>query len=125
MIERFKKDNSGMDDERAQKEVDKFMMDAEMVNALVTYEQKKSRGEIEVEFDTPQFDLFTLFISGYLVYVVGSIVKRTIDRQNAAALLNDDATGQAADAVQGAIDAVQVTADVIQNTALDVVQGAM
>lgn len=125
MIERFKKDNNGMDDERAQKEVDKFMMDAEMVNALVTYEQKKSRGEIEVEFDTPQFDLFTLFISGYLVYVVGSIVKRTIDRQNAAALLNDDATGQAADAVQGAIDAVQVTADVIQNTALDVVQGAM
>ena len=113
MITRFKKDNSGMDDKQAQEEVDRFMMDVEMVNTLITYEQKKSRGELSP--DTPQFDWFQTLISGYLVYVVGSIVKRTIDRQNAAA--------DALDAAQSAVDAVQTAVDV--NVAFESTQSAV
>lgn len=120
MIKRFKNDNNGLDDERAQKEVDKFMMDAEMVNTLIVYEQKKSRGELEPE-ETNQIDFFQLFISGYLVYVVGSIIKRQIDRQTTTGALLDGVDG---DAIQGAVDAVQTSTDVIQ-TSLDVVQSSM
>jgi len=42
LIERFLSDNSKFDQERAETEVDKFMMDAEMVGAFIKYEKKKS-----------------------------------------------------------------------------------
>jgi hypothetical protein len=110
MIERFKKDNDGkMDDERAALEVDKFMMDSEMVNALVNYEQRKSRGEIMP--DGPQFDWFTLAISGYLVYVFGSLILKIINGRNA--VVTDEAGVN--DAIQGAVDAVAM----IQHSNLD------
>ena len=42
MIAKFKKDNKGFDDERAAKEVDKFMMDIEMIEKYIAFEKKKA-----------------------------------------------------------------------------------
>ena len=42
LIAKFKKDNKGFDDERAAIEVDKFMMDVEMVDKYIAFEQKKA-----------------------------------------------------------------------------------
>ena len=42
LMAKFKKDNKGMDDERAKVEVEKFMMDAEMVNSFIAYEKRKT-----------------------------------------------------------------------------------
>lgn len=42
LIARFVKDNPGFDEERATQEVDKFMMDAEMVNKFIAFEKKKA-----------------------------------------------------------------------------------
>lgn len=42
LIKRFMEDNKGFDRERAETEVDKFVMDSEMVNAFIQYEKKKS-----------------------------------------------------------------------------------
>lgn len=118
IIKRFVKDNDGkLNEEKAGKEADKFMMDSEMVNTLIMYERKKAAGELNTE--GPAFDWFTVLVGGYLVYVVGSTVKRSLDKQNID--IDEDATGAAIDAVQGAVDAVSTSVDIVQNTLLDAV----
>ena len=88
-----------------------------MVNTLIMYERKKAAGELNTE--GPAFDWFTVLVGGYLVYVVGSTVKRSLDKQNID--IDEDATGAAIDAVQGAVDAVSTSVDIVQNTLLDAV----
>jgi hypothetical protein len=120
IIKRFVKDNDGkLNEERAGKEADKFMMDSEMVNTLIMYERKKAAGELNT--DGPAFDWFTVLVGGYLVYVVGSTVKRSLDKQNIDIDIDEDVTGAAVDAVQGAVDAVSTSVDIVQNTVLDAV----
>lgn len=114
IIERFKKDNTELDDERAQKEADKFMMDAEMVNMLMSYENRKSRGEIVSE--GPEFDWFTVLVGGYLVYVVASVILKQLNRNGE---LDRMIQGVQSDTVQGAVEAVQATSDAVQNVALE------
>lgn len=132
MIERFIKDNDGkLDKESAAKEVDKFMMDSEMVNMLVSYERAKAAGQLPKD-EGPAYDWFTILVGGYLVYVVGSTVKRVIDRQEGAGVdamdvmnESENAAGAVMDTVQGAVDAVQTSVDVAQNTLLDSVQSTV
>lgn len=135
MIERFKKDNEDnkeMTDERAEKEVDKFMMDSEMVNMLINYEQKKAAGELEP--DPFAFDWFTVLVGGYLVFVVGSTIKKAIDGPQGVADVGEivdgvvtvpDAVAGSEAAVQSVVDAVQVSLDAVQSTLLDSVSGAV
>ena len=130
MILRFRKDNAGLEDAQAQKEVDKFMMDSEMVNKLIRYEQMKADGEISVDSGAPQFDWFTVLVGVYLVYVVTSIVKKSLDNRNAIVdgVLDggvDGSGGVTTDAVQGAIEAVQSSVDVAQNTVLESVHSTV
>ena len=59
IIGRFQRDNKGMERERAEAEVDKFMMDAEMVNAFIAYEKKKTepgylKSQAEATLSDPQ-----------------------------------------------------------------------
>lgn len=127
MILRFRKDNEGLEDAQAQKEVDKFMMDSEMVNKLIRYEQMKADGEIVTDVG-PQFDWFTVLVGVYLVYVVTSIVKKSLDNRNAIVDGGVDAggvDGSTVDAVQGAIEAVQSSVDVAQNTLLESVHSTV
>jgi hypothetical protein len=42
LIEKFKADNPNFDQERVEMEVDKFMMDVEMVNLYMAYNKKKA-----------------------------------------------------------------------------------
>ncbi len=124
IIARFQKDNEGLDEERAAKEADKFMMDSEMVNMLIAYEDKKARGELVP--DGPQFDWFTILVGGYLTFVIGSTIKRSFDRK--AALIDGgdvDVTVGGAASVQGAVEAVQGAVDVAQNTLLDSIQSTV
>mmetsp|Transcript_115509 Transcript_115509/g.331537 ORF Transcript_115509/g.331537 Transcript_115509/m.331537 type:complete len:226 (+) Transcript_115509:109-786(+) len=41
LVQKFQRDNKGMDEARANAEVSKFMMDAEMVNAYIKFERDK------------------------------------------------------------------------------------
>lgn len=48
-MEKFKRDNSGFTQERAEMEVDKFLMDAEMMSAYINYEKRKASGSLREE----------------------------------------------------------------------------
>mmetsp|Transcript_27264 Transcript_27264/g.41025 ORF Transcript_27264/g.41025 Transcript_27264/m.41025 type:complete len:283 (+) Transcript_27264:52-900(+) len=128
IIARFQKDNEGLDEERAAKEADKFMMDSEMVNMLIAYEDKKARGELVP--DGPQFDWFTILVGGYLTFVIGSTIKRAMDRKAAVIDGDVDIDGSVqvvpdAASVQDAVNAVQGAVDLAQNTILDSVQSTV
>mmetsp|Transcript_8159 Transcript_8159/g.9405 ORF Transcript_8159/g.9405 Transcript_8159/m.9405 type:complete len:248 (-) Transcript_8159:29-772(-) len=131
MITRFMNDNDGLKKDEAEKEVDRFMMDAEMVKALITYEQKTAKGEVYGGDDGP--DLFTLAIGGYAIYIFGSAAKRYLDGKAAADAIVDGvlgggdsvvvSVGDVIDVAQssgltdfGQIDAVQNTIQAIQTT---------
>lgn len=45
LLAKFQRDNKEFDEERAAQEVDKFIMDAEMVGMFINYEKKKVEGE--------------------------------------------------------------------------------
>ena len=46
MIAIFKRDNNSFTQERAELEVDKFLMDAEMMSAYINYQKKKASGSL-------------------------------------------------------------------------------
>jgi len=59
LISRFIKDNKGLEKEKAEEEVDKFMMDTLMVNKFIAYEQKKAdpdfiRNSLDENLSDPQ-----------------------------------------------------------------------
>lgn len=131
IIARFQKDNEGLKDEQAQVEADRFMMDSEMVNKLIRYEQMKANGEISPDLG-PSFDWFTILVGAYLVYVVSSIVKKSLDNRNAlppvdgaGAAADAVDVGGAVDAVQNAVEAVSPAVDIAQNTVVESVHGAV
>lgn len=73
LIAKFQKDCPHFDTARASLEVDKFLMDAEMVNAVITY-QKRRRAAIAAGSDLPtepqkldpvtEYGTYALFIAG-------------------------------------------------------------
>lgn len=72
LIARFIKDNKGMEQEQAESEVDKFMMDAEMVNRFISYEKKKNdpdfiRNSLEENLSDPNT------IGIYAAWVIGGV----------------------------------------------------
>ena len=91
-----------------------------MVNMLMAYEDRKSRGEIVP--DGPQVDWFTLLVGGYLVYVVGSIILKVL---NANGALDNLVNNAEPDTVQDAVEAIQATSDAVQNAALESSQSAV
>jgi len=49
IVEKFIRDNNGFTQERAEMEVDKFLMDAEMMSAYINYEKRKASGSLRQE----------------------------------------------------------------------------
>jgi hypothetical protein len=70
IVEKFTKDNKGMDPERIQTEVDKFMMDREMVESFIAYEKKKAdprnlKVEAEANLSDPStWGVYAVWIAG-------------------------------------------------------------
>lgn len=71
LVEKFQRDNKGMDEERATQEVAKFMLDAEMVNAYIKYERNKVenppdlRAEAEENLSNPKI------LGTYAAWLIG------------------------------------------------------
>jgi hypothetical protein len=70
IVEKFTKDNKGMDPERIQTEVDKFMMDREMVESFIAFEKKKAdprnlKAEAEANLSDPStWGVYAVWIAG-------------------------------------------------------------
>lgn len=70
IVEKFTKDNKGMDADRIQQEVDKFMMDREMVESFIAYEKKKAdprnlKVEAEANLSDPStWGVYAVWIAG-------------------------------------------------------------
>eukprot|EP00586_Coscinodiscus_wailesii_P021205 CAMPEP_0172500564 /NCGR_PEP_ID=MMETSP1066-20121228/140100_1 /TAXON_ID=671091 /ORGANISM="Coscinodiscus wailesii, Strain CCMP2513" /LENGTH=234 /DNA_ID=CAMNT_0013274861 /DNA_START=147 /DNA_END=851 /DNA_ORIENTATION=- len=72
LVTRFISDNPKFDKERAEIEVDKFIMDAEMVNKFITFEKKKAdpeyvRKSIEENMNDPSA------YGTYAVWIIGGV----------------------------------------------------
>lgn len=63
------RDNKSFTQERAELEVDKFLMDAEMMSAYINYEKKKASGSLRQEADANQSN--PSFWSTYGVWFIG------------------------------------------------------
>ncbi len=77
MIAIFKRDNNSFTQERAELEVDKFLMDAEMMSAYINYQKKKASGSLgdgEVEAPPPGLGTYLNWFAGF--YFI-SYLKRT------------------------------------------------
>lgn len=70
IIEKFTKDNKGMEPERVEIEVDKFMMDREMVDSFVAFEKRKAdprniKADAEARLSDPStWGVYALWIAG-------------------------------------------------------------
>lgn len=70
IVNRFMADNKGMEKEKAEEEVSKFMLDAEMVNSFIAYEKKKSdpkflREQAEEQLSDPStWGTYAVWIAG-------------------------------------------------------------
>jgi hypothetical protein len=74
LIAKFQEDNEEMDTERINLEVDKFMMDAELVNYYIDYQKKKASGWVEEQKNPPP-SILTIILSGYIAFVVFNSLK--------------------------------------------------
>jgi len=83
IIGKFMKDNKKMEQEQAEAEIKRFMMDAEMVNAFIAYEKKKAdpnfiRDSVEEQFSDPAtLSTYAIWISGGIgfAYVKNRIIE--------------------------------------------------
>jgi len=70
IIAKFKKDNKGMEDDKIEEEVSKFMLDAEMVNAFIAFEKRKAdprniKAEAEATLSDPStWGVYAVWIAG-------------------------------------------------------------
>lgn len=70
IIAKFMKDNKKMEQEQAEAEIKRFLMDAEVVNSFISYEKKKAdpnfiRDSVEAEFSDPAtLSTYAIWISG-------------------------------------------------------------
>lgn len=74
LIAKFQEDNKEMDAERISLEVDKFMMDAELVNYYIDYQKRKASGWVEKQKNPPP-SILTIVLSGYIAFVVFNSIK--------------------------------------------------
>ncbi len=70
IVAKFTSDNKGMEPERIEEEVNKFMLDAEMVNAFVAFEKRKAdprnlKAEAEANLSDPStWGVYAVWIAG-------------------------------------------------------------
>lgn len=121
-------DNKAFTQERAEMEVDKFLMDAEMMSAYINYEKRKAAGTLqegEAEPSTPWSTYVTWFFGVYFL----NYMKRTyVDPKFASGEwtlpFGGGGTDAAADAVTSAADTATQTLTSVQG-AIDTLSDAM
>lgn len=68
---KFQRDNKGMSEETSDKEVTKFLMDSEMVNAYIKYEKDKVTNPRDLKTEAEQNLSNPKTIATYLAWLVG------------------------------------------------------
>lgn len=134
-MEIFLRDNKSFDQARAEMEVDKFLMDAEMMSAWINYEKKKASGslrEAEAEVSNPWGTYVAWFFG---IYFLSYLRKKYIDPKFASGeweeihlslpFLGGGGDSAAADAVTSSVaeTTTQTLADV--QSAIDTISDAM
>ena len=80
IIQKLLRDNKGFSRDRAEQEVDKFLMDAEMVTAYIRFEKGKESRDLKAEAEQQLSDPKTL--ATYAAWIVGGAgfgyVRKTI-----------------------------------------------
>lgn len=111
LISKFQEDNQEMDAERINMEVDKFMMDAELVNYYIDYQKRKASGWVEEQKKSPPPSILTIILSGYIAFVVFNSLKGIFFKGD---IVDSDSIS---DSVQNAVDVADVVQDVADATA--------
>jgi hypothetical protein len=70
-MEKFQRDNKGMDEERADAEVSKFLMDAEMVNSYIKFEKDKVENPPDYKAEAEQTLSDPKTIATYAAWLIG------------------------------------------------------
>ena len=67
IIAMFMRDNNSFTQERAEEEVDRFLMDAEMMSAYINYQKKKASGSLggEAEGNSPGLSTLLTWFAGF------------------------------------------------------------
>jgi len=71
LVNKFSRDNKGMSEERANAEVSKFMMDAEMVNAYIKFERNKVENPPDRKAEAEQTLSDPKTIATYAAWLIG------------------------------------------------------
>mmetsp|Transcript_122980 Transcript_122980/g.183972 ORF Transcript_122980/g.183972 Transcript_122980/m.183972 type:complete len:229 (-) Transcript_122980:69-755(-) len=71
LMDRFMRDNKGMDEARAEEEVSKFLMDAEMANAYIKFEQDKVLNPPNLKEEAEQSLADPKTIATYAAWLIG------------------------------------------------------
>lgn len=116
MIEKTMQDISKFDRKRAEEEVDKFLLDPELMNFYIEFKKRLAENPnmIQPEEKEGLFS-FRSFVGLYLAYVVGDIIYKNflqdkIPLDNIPFLGGGGADTAAADAISSWADAIQSTA---------------
>lgn len=72
-MDKFQRDNKGMDEERADAEVSKFMMDPEMVNAYIKFERGKVENPVDYKAEAEQTLSDPKTVATYAAWLIGGI----------------------------------------------------
>ncbi len=71
LVEKFQRDNKGMDESRAVTEVAKFMMDAEMVNSYIKFERNKVENPPDLKAQAEETLSDPRTIATYAAWLIG------------------------------------------------------
>ena len=71
LMDKFQRDNKGMDEEQANAEVSKFMMDSEMVNAYIKFERNKVENPPDLRAEAEQNLSDPKTIATYAAWIIG------------------------------------------------------
>jgi hypothetical protein len=110
LIDRFKKDNSEFSDERTREEVERFLMDPEMVNAFIQYEKNMEENPMSLQQEAESNLKDPKTVATYAAWLIGGSsigwIRKTFFPDQAV----DAAATKAADAVASiASDMADVT----------------
>lgn len=136
IVEKFMRDNTSFSQERAEAEVDKFLMDAEMMSAYINYEKKKASGSLREEAEANLSDprIWSTYLSWFFgIFFFNYFRKTYIDPKFASGEWEEihiklpfmGGGGEAADAVTTSMaETTTQTLASVQN-AIDTISDAM
>lgn len=116
---KIKDDNKDFDEARVNLEVEKFMMDAELVNFYIEYQKRKAAGTLEEKRNAPP-SLLTIVLGAYVSFVAFNSLKGIFFKNEEAidAESSDSVVQNMSDTVQNMNSSnmmINAVANVVQN----------